>query len=355
MSTPNGWQEPKQNWKSGDPVGQADFNRIEGNINAIENGERTLDPSQAPTSNTGTLRQLLNWIANRIKAILGTTNWWDNPSATLKDLGDHIGAGGDAHMEATSNNAGFMSSYDAEKLSKIHTTIVTQDGFGADGDYIEFGEEIIDPIVKLEPIRLSVYDPSRSSLEQAIEVQAVNVSSEGFIGRCRLLVLGSQTKHTINYTMDKNALPKEWVFGGTTNPNTRKIILDLEMHVAGGAYAFKDYRIRIRWEVWVRKSGEPNWTKLDENTISYRYSNTGFTWNDFKVTRTKQSSYDLEADQYEVKVIYKAIEVDWPNNGGYNTCNLTVKALTENSDTVIKSGQFKYSVIGEKHLMGQGD
>jgi len=259
------------------------------------------------------------------------------------------------HDVATPNADGFMAASDKIKLDKIKSVIITKSGVGSDGDYIEFGEEIIDPIVKLEPIRLSVYDASRSSLEQAIEVQAVNVSSEGFIGRCRLLVLGSQTKHTINYTMDKNALPKEWVFGGTTNPNTRKIILDLEMRVAGGAYAFKNYRIGIRWEVWVRKSGEPNWTKLDENTISYRYSNTGFIWNDFNATRAKQFSYDLEAGQYEVKVIYKAIEVDWPNNGGYNTCNLTVKALTENSDTVIKSGQFKYLVIGEKALQdGEG-
>ena len=83
MSTPQGWQTPKTNWQSPDPVGLGDFNRIEGNAAAIETGDRTLDPAQAPSSNTGTLRQILSWFANRIKAIMGTTNWWDAPPVTL--------------------------------------------------------------------------------------------------------------------------------------------------------------------------------------------------------------------------------------------------------------------------------
>ena len=84
MSTPQGWQTPKTNWQSPDPVGLGDFNRIEGNAAAIETGDRTLDPQQAPTGNVGTLRQILSWLANRIKAIMGTTNWWDAPPVTLK-------------------------------------------------------------------------------------------------------------------------------------------------------------------------------------------------------------------------------------------------------------------------------
>jgi hypothetical protein len=83
MSTPQGWQTPKTNWDSKDPVGVSDLNRMEGNPLAIETGDRTLDPAQAPSSNTGTLRQILSWFANRIKAIMGTTNWWDAPPVTL--------------------------------------------------------------------------------------------------------------------------------------------------------------------------------------------------------------------------------------------------------------------------------
>lgn len=86
MSTPQGWQTPKTNWQSPDPVGLGDFNRIEGNTSAIETGDRTLDPAQAPTGNVGNLRQILGWFANRIKAITGTTNWYNAPPTTLDAL-----------------------------------------------------------------------------------------------------------------------------------------------------------------------------------------------------------------------------------------------------------------------------
>lgn len=103
-TTPQGWQTPKTNWDSKDPVGVSDLNRMEGNPLAIETGDRTLDPAQAPSSNTGTLRQILSWFANRIKAIMGTTNWWDAPPVTLKVINNkfdadnghkHTGAAGD--------------------------------------------------------------------------------------------------------------------------------------------------------------------------------------------------------------------------------------------------------------------
>lgn len=92
MSTPQGWQAPKTNWDSKDPVGVSDLNRMEGNPLAIETGERTLDPAQAPTGNVGSLGQILSWFANRIKAIMGTANWWDAPSVTLKGAKGHIDA-----------------------------------------------------------------------------------------------------------------------------------------------------------------------------------------------------------------------------------------------------------------------
>jgi len=93
MSTaPSGWQNPKMNWGSPDVPLPPDFNRIESNINAIEQGARTLDPSQAPTGNQGTLRQILSWFANRIRAITGTTNWYDAPPATLSGLNTSLNA-----------------------------------------------------------------------------------------------------------------------------------------------------------------------------------------------------------------------------------------------------------------------
>lgn len=108
MSTPQGWQTPKTNWDSKDPVGVSDLNRMEGNPLAIETGDRTLDPAQAPTGNVGSLGQILSWFANRIKAIMGTANWWDAPPITLGSLfvrkitaGNGLAGGGDLSADRT--------------------------------------------------------------------------------------------------------------------------------------------------------------------------------------------------------------------------------------------------------------
>jgi len=89
-TAPNGYNTPKTNWQASNVVTPTDMNRIESNIQAVEEGSRTIDPTQAPTSNMGSLRQLLDWFANRIKAITGKANWYDAPSKTLEDLNSHI-------------------------------------------------------------------------------------------------------------------------------------------------------------------------------------------------------------------------------------------------------------------------
>ena len=91
-SNPSGWATPKKNWSSADVVSPTDLNRVEGNIDALDNGARTLDPAQAPTGNTGTLRQFLDWFANRLKTITGTTNWYDTPPTTLQAAKTHMDA-----------------------------------------------------------------------------------------------------------------------------------------------------------------------------------------------------------------------------------------------------------------------
>lgn len=96
-SAPSGWQNPKTNWNSADVPLSPDFDRIEGNIQAIESGSRTLDPSQAPSGNSGTLRQILSWFANRIKAITGASNWYDSPATTLAATKSHMDATAGIH------------------------------------------------------------------------------------------------------------------------------------------------------------------------------------------------------------------------------------------------------------------
>ena len=109
MSTaPQGWQTPKTNWQAADIVHPSDFNRIEGNAQAIESGSRTLDPSQAPSGNSGSLRQILSWFANRIRAITGAANWYNTPATTL--------AAAKSHMDATSGIHGATSSATANRL-----------------------------------------------------------------------------------------------------------------------------------------------------------------------------------------------------------------------------------------------
>lgn len=89
-TAPTGYNTPKTNWQAANVVTPTDMNRIESNIQAVEEGSRTIDPAQTPSSNVGSLRQLLDWFANRIKAITGKTNWYDTPSKTLEDLNAHI-------------------------------------------------------------------------------------------------------------------------------------------------------------------------------------------------------------------------------------------------------------------------
>lgn len=139
MSTaPNGFQTPKTNWQAADVPTPTDFNRIEGNLQAIEEGSRTVDQTQSPSGLAGSLRQFLDWISNRIKAILGTTNWYDSPPVTLTvaknhidnksnphsvtaaqvgaATSSHVGATGTAHGVATTSVAGFMSASDKTAL-----------------------------------------------------------------------------------------------------------------------------------------------------------------------------------------------------------------------------------------------
>ena len=131
MSTaPQGWQTPKTNWQAADIVHPSDLNRIEGNIQAIESGSRTLDPSQVPSGNSGSLRQILSWFANRIKAIMGTTNWWDAPPVTLKGAtpntrkiiaGDGLAGGGDLSADRTIT-MGTPSTITAETANSVTST-----------------------------------------------------------------------------------------------------------------------------------------------------------------------------------------------------------------------------------------
>ncbi len=128
-TAPNGYQTPKTDWAVGNIPIASDFNRIEGNSKAIEEGQRTIDPAQAPSGLVGTLRNYLDWFANRIKAITGKTNWYDAPTKSLEqlntDLAAHL-ADNVKHITSTErttwNNKLDASAYTAsDVLTKIKT------------------------------------------------------------------------------------------------------------------------------------------------------------------------------------------------------------------------------------------
>jgi|GEM_PF-2645862 len=85
------WQTPKTDWKAGNIPTAADFNRIEGNINYIEQETRTPNQAAIPAA-SGPLGSILNFFAAQIKRITGKTNWYDAPNKTLEDLNTHIGS-----------------------------------------------------------------------------------------------------------------------------------------------------------------------------------------------------------------------------------------------------------------------
>lgn len=68
-----------------------------------------------PQENTKSkLSTVIGWLANRIKAITGKTNWWETPSTTLEICNAHITGG--SHANATTSANGFMSKDDKQKL-----------------------------------------------------------------------------------------------------------------------------------------------------------------------------------------------------------------------------------------------
>ena len=123
---PTGYNTPKTNWKSADVVLPTDLNRIEGNINAIETGSRTIDPAQSPSGNSGSLRQWLDWFPNMIKKITGKTNWYDTPDTTLAAAKTHIDAT-TVHGATNAATANRIILRDASGRAKVAAPLASAD------------------------------------------------------------------------------------------------------------------------------------------------------------------------------------------------------------------------------------
>ncbi|AVX31792.1 hypothetical protein CTH_2249 [Carboxydocella thermautotrophica] len=186
-SAPNNYQNPKTDWAAGNIPTASDFNRIEGNILAVEENARTIDPAQAPTGNSGSLRQFLDWLANRVKAITGKANWYDNPDITLASLAAHksrhatggpdqltpadIGAASQAALDAHANRTDNPHSVTADQIgaSNILSQLLSVDGPGSglDADTVD-GKHASDFVVLSDlPSVVKVVNPNSLNKQQA--------------------------------------------------------------------------------------------------------------------------------------------------------------------------------------------
>ena len=82
--------DPQKTLTTGEPGGISEENIRPGAATDDVIGERTVSQTTAPSGNTGKLTPLLSGIVNRIRAIMGTSNWYSNPPTTLQAAKAHI-------------------------------------------------------------------------------------------------------------------------------------------------------------------------------------------------------------------------------------------------------------------------
>ena len=126
-------------------------------VNDSAIGTRTPDQTQVPTSpGSGTLSQILSWLANRIKAITGKTNWWDAPPTTLQAAKNHI--------DAAAPHSGHETPSGAQAKVDTHASSKQTHGIGT-GYYIAKTSRA-DQLVAWDDIQ------GKPNLASAAEVQA---------------------------------------------------------------------------------------------------------------------------------------------------------------------------------------
>ncbi|MBT9156635.1 MAG: hypothetical protein DDT37_01623 [Firmicutes bacterium] len=101
----------------------ADFTRVTG---AAVAPDQTLAP---PVSPAGTVRQIVSWLANRVRAITGAANWWDAPATTLAAASAHVPTATGVHGVGAStveSVAGAQSKVDTHAaLTTAHSAVST--------------------------------------------------------------------------------------------------------------------------------------------------------------------------------------------------------------------------------------
>jgi len=132
-AAPELWNTPHQQLVTNDVLLQVATATLETRVNSLEQGggttgnntiddnavgNRTINPGLAPSSNgPASLTQWLSFLANRIKAIVGSSNWYDAPQASLNDL--------DTRLSALEGAGGSGLAYD---ISGFHPGVMSASG-----------------------------------------------------------------------------------------------------------------------------------------------------------------------------------------------------------------------------------
>ena len=115
------WVTPVTNWSSENGITDTDLNRIEGNINYIEEESRTPSDTTTPEA-SGKLSLLLNYIVSMVKSITGKTHWYDSPDTTLSTANTHINAAAPHSGHATTSA---LSSHISDTAAHSATSAAT--------------------------------------------------------------------------------------------------------------------------------------------------------------------------------------------------------------------------------------
>ena len=116
----------------------SELDHPDGSVSDKKIGNRTVDPSKKPTNNgPGDLTTWLSWLANRIKALSGASNWYDDPAVTLAGVKQHIDTAITSTQAVHGIRQGHGGGFDADKVDGLEpstaanpTTIAQRDGNG---------------------------------------------------------------------------------------------------------------------------------------------------------------------------------------------------------------------------------
>jgi hypothetical protein len=98
------------------------YEEFNGNIDEENIKDITLDQTETTNKHTGTIKQIFNWLTGRINAIIGGSNWYEEPLVDLKTTKGHI--------DATNphNDSASKQDYLAHKSSNdIHRNVIISD------------------------------------------------------------------------------------------------------------------------------------------------------------------------------------------------------------------------------------